>query len=253
MVDSWKALAEELQRWSDQDVVPTLWWRDDDAQQQTPSLQRLCELSRRFELPLSLAVIPFGAGESLMPLFDATRGLTALQHGFRHVSYARAGLRNSELGDDRPLAEVLAELAQGQQRLQQLLGARFIEVLVPPWNRLSGELSARLSDIGCRGLSTLGPRSEACKSGLRINNVHVDLINWRQGRCFAGETRVLQQLVAHLQQRRLGHVDRDEATGLMTHHLAHDAGCWQFCEQLFQFLAARPVRWLTAAHCFSAD
>lgn len=253
MDDPWLALSDELQAWQDQQLTPTLWWRDDDARQHSEALQRLCQLSQRFEIPLSLAVIPCGADRSLLPFFESTPDLSALLHGYQHISHAQAGQRNCELGDDRPVAQVLAELEQGLQKLRELLGDRFVEVLVPPWNRLTDDLIDRLMTIGVAGLSTLGPREQLNRAGLRLNHVHIDLINWKQGRCFAGDRAVLGQLIEHLRQRRLGQVDADEATGLMSHHLAHDQGCWDFCEQLFEFLADRPVRWLTARQCFGAE
>ncbi|MFT6913716.1 MAG: hypothetical protein ACJAWL_000002 [Motiliproteus sp.] len=250
MTDPWVCLADELEVWRQWGRTPTLWWRDDDAQQQTPALEQLCQLSRRFGVPLSLAVIPAGAEASLLPLFAQTPELTALQHGYQHINHARADQRKCELGDNRPLAEILAELQRGRDQLRQLLGERFVAVLVPPWNRLSSGLNSQLATIGCTGLSALGPREQPCQDGLRINNVHVDLINWRQGGCFAGEPVVLAQLIKHLRQRRLGEVDSGEASGLMTHHLAHDAACWQFCQRLFDFMADQPVRWLSARQCF---
>ncbi|MEH6648395.1 MAG: polysaccharide deacetylase family protein [Motiliproteus sp.] len=253
MLDPWQQLAGELQRWRDLDRTATLWWRDDDARQATPELEQLCTLSRDFSIPLSLAVIPDGADASLLPLFDNTPQLRALLHGYRHISHAETGKRNCELGDDRPLAEMLAELESGQQQLTQLLGHRFVAVLVPPWNRLSSALVEQLSQIGCLGLSTLGPRAAAVHKGLRVNNVHIDLVNWKQGRCFAGDKTVLQQLIDHLQQRRSGLVDAVEATGLMSHHLAHDPQCWDFCTRLFEFLADQPVQWLTAEQVFLPD
>lgn len=250
MTDPWACLEVELHAWRQQQRVPTLWWRDDDAVQHCRALEQLCQLSQRFDIPLSLAVIPATAEPSLRPLFTATPALSALQHGYRHLNHASAEQRKCELGEDRPLAEILAELERGGQRLHQLVGERFIAVLVPPWNRISPAVSAQLAARGYLGLSTLGPRSGPIEQGLQINNVHIDLINWRQGRRFAGEAQVLEQLCSHLRQRRLGEVDSDEATGLMTHHLAHDADCWQFCQQLFEFMADQPVRWLNARQCF---
>ncbi|MEH6822991.1 MAG: polysaccharide deacetylase family protein [Motiliproteus sp.] len=250
MPDPWTLLSAELQAWQERGATPTLWWRDDDAQRQTPALERLCQLSRHYSVPLSLAVIPAGAEPSLLPLFAVTPQLMALQHGYQHHNHARADQRKCELGDNRPLTEVVAELQRGGDQLRQLLGDRFAAVLVPPWNRYNLDLSEQLAGLGCIGLSTLGPRSQSCEHGLRINNVHVDLINWRRGGCFAGDTAVLAQLVRHLKQRRLGEVDSEEASGLMTHHLAHDADCWQFCQRLFEFMADHPVRWLSARQCF---
>ena len=104
MADPWQQLADELQAWHEQNLTPTLWWRDDDARQQNPALDRLCALSQRFVVPLSLAVIPSGVDRSLLSLFESTPELTALQHGYQHISHAAAGQRNCELGDERLLS-----------------------------------------------------------------------------------------------------------------------------------------------------
>lgn len=248
---AWQRLAEELDCWRQLDRQPTLWWRDDDAEQDSEALQRLCRLSRDYSIPLNLAVIPAGADESLRPLFQNTPGLQALQHGYSHQNHAPASKRKCELGDDRPLADILQQLSQGQACLVELLGEAFVPALVPPWNRLSDDLVHQLQQQGFVGLSTLGPRQAGILSGLRLNHVHIDLINWRDGRCFAGDAKVLGQLIDHLRQRRLEQVDPLEATGLMSHHLAHDECCWGFLERLFRFLEGKPVCWLTGAELFT--
>ncbi|WP_421870067.1 polysaccharide deacetylase family protein [Motiliproteus sp.] len=247
---SWQLLADELGCWRALARTPTLWWRDDDAEQDSEALQRLCRLSRKFSIPLSLAVIPAGADESLKPLFQRTLGLQALQHGYSHQNHAPASKRKCELGDDRPLTDIVEQLSRGREHLTQLLGQAFVPALVPPWNRLSETLVDQLRPRHFVGLSTLGPRQAAIVSGLRLNHVHIDLINWREGRRFAGDAQVLGQLINHLRQRRLAEVDPQEATGLMSHHLAHDEGCWDFLERLFRFLEDQPVRWLTGAELF---
>ena len=244
-MDGWHRLERELEHWQRLSRRPTLWWRDDDAQHDSPALRRLCELSRAFSIPLALAVIPQGADKTLVPLFEQTDGLYALQHGYSHQNHAAADQRKCELGDDRPMALILDELQRGMQQLQALLGDRFAPVLVPPWNRLSDSLIANLSAQGFSGLSTLGPRQAKQHCGLKLNHVHVDLINWRS-RNFAGEEVVLEQLISHLQLRRSCQGDTDEATGLMTHHLAHDEACWEFCQRLFSRLSSGSVRWLEA-------
>jgi hypothetical protein len=249
-MNSWDLLDRELTAWEGEH--PTLWWRDDDAQRQTSELDRLNALSLKFSLPLQLAVIPQGACASLLDAFDANPDLWALQHGFSHRNHAPASERKCELGDHRPLVEVLAELSQGRERLRELLPDHFLPVLVPPWNRMAEAVAKSLPQQGFVGLSTLGPRTESSgeSCGLRQVNVHVDLINWRKGRCFAGEEAVLAQLIEHLRARREGQVDATEPTGIMTHHLAHDEGCWNFCEQLFAFLHQRCF-WLSAPQLFT--
>ena len=230
-----------------------MWWRDDDAQQDSQNLRKLSQLSLDYQLPLHLAVIPCGASPDLQGVFSENLKVMALQHGYSHDNYADANKRKCELGDDRPIAEVIHQLDRGFTRLSSLLGQAFFPVLVPPWNRLSAELPQHLADIGFVGLSTLGARSDRHIHGLTQVNVHIDIIDWKQ-RKFAGEARVLEQLISHLSARRLGLVDANEATGLMTHHLAHDSECWEFCQRLFDFLDAYPVNWLSAdklfRHCF---
>jgi len=238
----WQALLAELDAWQQRGQPATLWWRDDDAEQDSPALQRLNRLSIRFGIPLTLAVIPVDAKASLAPLFAANTRLQAWQHGYSHRNHAPPAQRKCELGDHRPLATVLEELQRGRVLLQGLLGERFAPVLVPPWNRLAAGLIPRLDGAGFCGLSTLGPRQPLALPTL---NVHVDLINWRDGGRFAGEAAVLTQLLGHLQARRLGRVDASEPSGIMTHHLAHDEACWAFLERFFGALVHHPgLRWV---------
>ncbi|WP_207062761.1 polysaccharide deacetylase family protein [Motiliproteus sp. SC1-56] len=250
MVSSWEALRDELSRWRDDGREVTLWWRDDDAERASPALARLNRLSLEHRVPLALAVIPDGADPSLAPLFADNPRLWALQHGFSHCSHARPGERKCELGDARPVGVVLDELQRGRRALAGLLGKRFLPVMVPPWNRLSDGVAEGLTGAGFSGLSTLGARNSAETFGLKRVNVHVDLIDWRGGRCFAGEETVLAQLLDHLRARRLGSADAAEPTGIMTHHLAHDAGCWRFMETLLSVLDGSAARWLGADEVF---
>jgi hypothetical protein len=72
-------------------------------------------------------------------------------------------------------------------------------------------------------------------------NTHVDVIDWR-GRNgppggFLGEDACLSLFIGHLRARRLGTVDADEPTGILSHHLVHDAATWRFLEKLRDFLA----------------
>jgi hypothetical protein len=117
--------------------------------------------------------------------------------------------------------------------------------MVPPWNRIDGALAARLPTLGYLGLSTLGPRRQAFDT-----NVHVDVMDWPSRR-FAGTERAVGALVGHLRQRRLGKVDADEPTGIMTHHRVHGDDVERFLERLFGVTKAHPAaRWLEASEIF---
>lgn len=246
----WKALETELALWRDADQAATFWWRDDDAERPGDALEQLIALSDRFHVPLALATIPAGAEPELALRVKQASAVSVLQHGFSHTSHAPASERKCELGNHRPLEEITGELKQGQLKLAELFGDAFLPVLVPPWNRLSQQVIDTLPGLGFTGLSTLGPRSRE-QGALNEVNVHADLINWKAGRCFAGEERALEQIITHLQQRRLGDVDSREPTGVMTHHLVHDAGVWAFLPRLFELTQRAGAHWCAAQEIFS--
>ncbi len=248
----WHDLERELDAWQATDHVATFWWRDDDAVSATPALERLLALAQEAAAPLALAVIPAAAEPSLVRRLDGASQVAVLQHGYAHLNHAPPERRKCELGPERPTATVLDELSAGGKRMRALFGGRALAVLVPPWNRIDGAVARSLPGAGFRGLSTLGPRPERWGApGLRQVDVHVDLVDWRGGRGFVGLSAALDQVLGHLAARRGGSADGDEPTGLMTHHLVHDAGCWDFVAEFLARTRARPsARWLTAGELF---
>lgn len=245
-------LAEELGRWGDAGLRAGLWWRDDDAVRDGPRLARLLELAGG-RAPLALAVVPAGAGEDLARAVSGRRSAWVLQHGIAHRDHALAGQRRIELGGRLRPARARTALAAARARLVRLFGERFLPVLVPPWNRIDDALLPALAGAGLHGLSTLGRRAGAAGvSRLRVVNVHVDPVDWRNGRRFAGEERVLQALHTELSARRRGEADVTEPVGVMTHHAVHDEACWRFLEQLLAVTAAHPAcRWREAKELFA--
>ncbi len=244
----WGALEAELDRWCAEKRTVTLWWRDDDAEQATPALERLLGLARRWEVPLALAVVPARAGPELARRLGGAGGVYVLQHGYAHCNHAPEGARASEFGANRRQAEVRAELAEGYARLQALIGVDALPVLVPPWNRIAADLLEELPPLGLAGVSTFRARASVEPvRGLRQTNCHVDLLDWRARR-FVGEPKALGEIVAHLAARRAGSVDAAEPTGVLTHHLVFDEGCWGFLEELLRRTRSHPaVRWLDVA------
>lgn len=249
---AWTSLAQELSRWQEAGRSVDLWWRDDDAIQDTPALRRLIAVA---QVPVALAVIP-GAVKPDLPQALATapsaEGFTVLQHGFRHLNHEPATRKKAELGAARAAETVAAELAAGWTILQQHFGTRAIPVLTPPWNRIAPEVVARLPRLGFRGLTTYLPRRQAlAATGLRQVNTHVDIIDWHGGRSFLGIAPTLALLENHLRARRLGAADAAEPTGLLTHHLVQDAESWTFLQRLQDWLSRFPmIRWLPAMAVF---
>ncbi len=140
----------------------------------------------------------------------------------------------------------------GHQRLADGFGARFLPVLVPPWNRISARVTARLPALGFLGLSTF--RARMCEQpapGLVQVNAHCDPIKWKQGGRFAGTAPALDDLIGHLAMRRTGAADPAEPTGLVTHHQALDPPAWEFVADLLRRTKAHPAaRWLPAPEAF---
>ena len=154
--DPWAALAAELDRWAAAGRPATLWWRDDDAAEDTPALERLLALGAAAGVPLALAVVPGNRWRPPERRASPSEAVDVLQHGWRHANHAAGGEGGWELGDHRPLAEVAAELEAGRERLREAFGDRFLPVLVPPWNHISEPVVQALPGLGFSGLSTFG-------------------------------------------------------------------------------------------------
>lgn len=235
MADAWTRLEKAFDARRDRPVP--FWWRDDDAVDATPALDRL--LSVVAGRPLALAVIPAALQPALPARLATAPAVTVLQHGWAHRSHAPAGEKKAELGAHRPLDVMAAELAEGRARLTAAFGTRFLHVMVPPWNRMTPALLPRLRALGFVGWSS--DRQRAGEAALPALHAGVDPIDWRgRAGAFAGTTAALDQLVMA--------VGGAAPVGLLTHHLVVDAPGWAFLERLSALLATHPgVAWRSAA------
>ena len=250
----WGDLERELDAWADAGRQATLWWRDDDAVEPTPALARLLALSRNNRVPLALAVVPAPAVPALAAALRDQPTVTPVQHGYAHRNHAAGGAKGGELGPTRPIGANERELSRGWRRMGALFGAAALPVLVPPWNRIDRALIPSLPRLGFCGLSTYGARASAEPvPGLVQVNTHLDIIDWRGSRGFVGEGKALEQLVAHFRARRERTVDPAEPSGLLTHHLVHDAGAWAFIAALVIRIGRHGAgRWLAPTEVFAA-
>lgn len=239
---SWGELTRELDAWHAAGRAAEFWWRDDDAAEPTPELDQLIALQRQHQVPLLLAVIPARARPQLAGRLRGEAGIAVAQHGWAHRNHARVGRPKAELGSERPPAYVLGELARGALALDSTLGTGWLRVLVPPHNRVAPAVAAGLAQAGYVGLSTDKAR-RATPPGLCQVNTHVDIMDWTT-RGFLGEAPALTLTVAHLRDKREGRADGAEPTGLLTHHLAHDAAAWRFADAFLGAVRAHPAaRW----------
>ncbi len=247
----WSGLESELDAWRGAGRTATFWWRDDDAKGVTEELDRLLALRKEARVPLALAVIPAGAHDPLARRLASLAEVGVLQHGYAHVNHAPEGEKKVEIGGARTADQILGELHAGREKLESLFSLKVLPVLVPPWNRIEPAIVAALAERGYTGLSTWGPREAAETAGLVQINTHIDIIDWKGDRKFIGEELALDRAVGHLKARRAGAADAAEPTGLLTHHMAHDEGCWKFLAAFLARTNRHPAaRWLGAHWLF---
>lgn len=210
------------------------WWRDDDAATVSPQLRRALALSESSGVALALAVVPEAADPGLFALLHER--VTVLQHGTDHRNRAAAGEKKTEYPAAEPIEAALARVADGFGRLKAQAKAHFFPVLAPPWNRMRTDLLPTLPAIGIRGVSMYGTRKSL---ELPQVNTHVDIVAWRRGRRFIGESEALTLALKNLSESPLG---------WLTHHAMHDEEAWRFLERLFK---AKGVRWVSVTEVFS--
>ncbi|MEQ8285073.1 polysaccharide deacetylase family protein [Thalassospira sp.] len=243
-MSSWDHLRTELDLWQSEGRIATAWWRDDDAVTVTPELEAILAFEQHYNVPLALAVVPADLQNDLVERLVETVDTRVLQHGWSHKNHMPVGRKKQELDDVRDIGDVVSDLRHGFSVLKSRFGSRFLPVIVPPWNRVAEDVVASLQSLGFFGISTFNPRASAEPyQGLLQVNTHVDVIDWRGTRGFAGEDVVLGAMVAHLVARRTGQVDDLEPTGILTHHMVHDKGTTKFLDNLFS-MEHSALNWL---------
>jgi hypothetical protein len=232
---NWSPLTDELRIWRTGGLQLPLWWRDDDAIEATPALDRLTRLAEDLALPVHVAVIPKLAKADLAAFIAEHDATIALVHGWQHVSHAPVGEKNAEFGHPRP--DALAEATAALKQMKLLFPDRLLEIFVPPWNRLDATLLPGLAQAGYLGVSTYLPRhSRLAAPGLVQINTHIDPIFWRGGRGLVPPDDIIAGLVSVLEDRRSGITDQTEPLGFLTHHLVHTEDIWQFSRALLSTL-----------------
>jgi hypothetical protein len=243
----WDLLDAELAAWTEAGRAVPLWWRDDDAVAVTGQLDRLAGLSADHCAPVTLAVIPAEAQALLAPWVATRPLLSVAQHGWTHANHAgpeEGGA--SEFPASRPMADRLADLAEGWRRLTALFGADApVPMLVAPYNKVGADLPGALASVGLSALSVHGPRALWAGAPVAVINTHVDLLRWKPHAEFIGAEKAVRRLVDALAERRQGD-DPAEPVGLLTHHRVHGEDLWDFLADLLPRLRHPAVRWAEA-------
>ena len=242
----WDKISTELALWQNEGLPPArLWLRDDDAIEPTRGLDRLAEITGAFDVPVTIAVVPEPVDVSLAPWLEEHRQFSIALHGYAHKNHAPAGKKKCELGLHRGMQMVMRELGEGHVKLLTMFRARYINMLVPPWNRIDQNLLPYLAGIGLTSISTFTWQLFPQIPGLVQLNTQVDIIDWKGTRGGRAETGLVDDLLLALQTARR---KSGAPVGVLTHHLVHDEIAWAFLADLFQFCAERSdVRWCQAA------
>lgn len=244
-MSTWKLVEEELAKWENPLLPARLWLRDDDAVEPTNQLEQLVDMTAQFDVPLTIAVIPDCATKALATYVAKHPNVSVALHGYSHTNHAPSDQKKCELGLHRNKQVVLDELAHGRIKLEQMFNEHFINMLVPPWNRIDEQLVPELSALGLTSLSTFGWDNFSANAKLAQYNTHVDIIDWKGTRGGRPLDELIEELANSLKEAR----SRAGApVGILSHHLVHDAAAWDFLQELFDFChQCKNIKWCHAA------
>lgn len=222
-------LGLELRRWRAAGRKPVLWWRDDDARDETPALRRLLTLAAETAVPLTLAAIPDGDRSDLAKALAGVRDVTLVQHGVDHRNRAAEGEGSGEFAVEATAQTIGEALDAGWARLAGLPGA--LKVFVPPWNAIHPALPQALTAEDYVGWSAWAQtRPEGAPPRL---DAHLDVLRWKGGGRFRGQGAIYGRLTRLLSERRRAG-EWGAPIGLLTHHLDHDAATWTFLDRFLR-------------------
>jgi hypothetical protein len=223
-------LEAALERREQQGAPLQLFFRDDDVAEDEETLRQLLQLFLRWETPINLGVIPgrlTAAGRELLlqPLNNAPELIELNQHGWLHLNHEPVG-RKCEFGPSRTFAEQLADIAQGQARMNEAFGPHWFPVFVPPWNRCTEATCQALDQLGFRVLSRDRTNALCASARFRELPVTLDLFRWRGG----AQLRLAEELANELLQQ----IEAGATIGVMLHHQVMNEEAFAWIDALLQ-------------------
>lgn len=227
-----------LDRRAGEDRPLALWWRDDDLETPSGELSGCLEALGEAGIAAAFAAIPTGLTSAAVAALEGTESVLFV-HGWAHTNHASTGEKKCEFGTARPLAERLAEIAQGWDRLRAIGRERAVACFVPPWNRIGEDLLPRLGEGGLTALSAFAsPKRSAAPAAVPRLDTHVDLIDWRgTGGPISDEA---------LSARIIEQDGVDGPVGILSHHRVTDPGAWTAWRPILRRLSDHPaVQWLS--------
>ena len=204
-------------------------------------------------MPVALSVIPRDATRDLAERVKDLSSVMVLQHGWSHLTHETGTL--NEYPASRPESEVSREIAMGRDLLRELFGRQALPVFVPPFHGFDARHLPLLTRNGIAALSRKGPRRKPAPGDELLQvNAHVSTMKWGDPLSFGEDEDYLTIVIRYLRARRTGRFDRDEPTGLLTHHLFQNERSFDFVARFIDALSAhRIAKWLHPREVFPID
>lgn len=185
-----------------------VFFRADDVAVPGGRYRDMIRIFSHHEVPLNLAVVPAWLTkprwQALSHIGRAANHLWCWhQHGWRHHNHEPCG-KKQEFGPARANAALHADLDRGRQRLESLMGSRFVPVFTPPWNRCSAETLDYLHRTGYNAVSRSRGSRPACPRGFRDLAVDIDLHTRKDATAAAGWDALLAGLSQGLTRPNCG-------------------------------------------------
>lgn len=222
-------LKNELRKLNAAGQTINVFFRDDDVDEDEPTLRQLIEMFQRLQTPINLEIIPARLTDDCVRLLRRQdRSLFELnQHGWRHVNHETEG-RKCEFGPSRSYEEKLTDLANGQARLNEAFGGDWSQVFTPPWNRCTTDTFRALDELGFAALSKDQGNQPVAGYRFREISITLDLYRWKGEPAMKSPEHIVDELVRQ--------VNEPNAVGIMLHHKVMNSAAFGFVGQLIETL-----------------
>jgi hypothetical protein len=212
-----------------------IFFRADDVGVPSENFSRLSSLFYRYQIPLSLAVVPVWLTHQRWDQLKALTGdISSLwcwhQHGWRHINHSEKG-KKYEFGQSRSSYQIKTDLKNGRDRLKNIMGENFYPIFTPPWNRCDNNTITLLKDLNYKAVSRSAPNKPENPEKIPEYNVNVDLHTRKEKDPEKGWDNLFGELGQALANGRCG---------IMVHHQLMNDQSFVFMESLFQTLTHKP-------------
>ena len=209
-----------------------LFFRDDDATADRPSLRRLLSIFESRRVPINIAIIPGLLTDDGVQLLRDSHlrhpdliGLN--QHGWRHENHEPNG-RRSEFGPSRAADLQRRDIGAGRQRMEEAFGRSFFPVFIPPWNRCAPTTLRALAELEFAAISDFRRSDPPAPVGIARLPATLDIIDWKGTRDLRSPAELLVQLAEQ--------IPAAGAIGLLLHHQVMSDRAFEFITRLLDTL-----------------